>query len=159
MKKYLVGMLLLLLLAGCGKNEQKPTETAKDTEKTKVAEEKKPEKEAELKEMGKGIFYLANESGDTKEGKPIVIYADKDTVLLQIGVDTENMDGSKLSYIYIDGKLFAKEQLANTQTSLTLTEKELKEGMHQVVVKQYPNDDEKANPVTVKIASYQVKNK
>lgn len=138
---------------GNNKEETKPANTAvteKEEAKTAPVEET---------EVGQGTFYLENESGTTENGDPIVIYDGGDTQLLQIGLNTDDFDGSKLTYVYIDGELVTKEQYGDSQSTLDLESKHLKEGTHQVVLKQYENDDEKTDPVTVKFASYEVKAK
>ena len=80
-------------------------------------------------------------------------------MLIQIGVATEGFDGSKLSYIYVDGSLNSKEQLGDGQTSIDLTDDLLSVGTHKVEVLQYNNDDASSDVVTYKSASYEVKAK
>lgn len=146
MKKLLAVLLAAMFLAACGND--KPAESKAEAE---------PKTEPEVvTEMGSGNFYLVNESGSTKDKESIEVMVEKDTSLLQIGIETEGIDGSLVSYIYIDGKLATKEQLSDSQASLDLSEDFLKPGDHQVVLKQYPDNDEKADPVTVKVANYKV---
>lgn len=66
----------------------------------------------------------------------------KDTLLNQIGLSSENFDGSKLSYIYIDGMLNTKEQLGEmSQITMDLEKDALKNGEHKVEIVQYDNDE------------------
>ena len=114
MKKLLVVLLAAMFLVACGNN--KPAES-------KAEAEAEPKTEPEVvTEMGSGNFYLVNESGSTKDKESIEVMAEKDTSLLQIGIETEGIDGSLVSYIYIDGKLATKEQLSDSQASLDLSE-------------------------------------
>lgn len=90
-----------------------------------------------------------------KNGNALIVFVGQDTLLEQIGLSAENFDGSKLSYVYIDGMLNTKEQLGEmTQTTITLQDNSLKEGKHKVEVVQYDNDEQTGTPAT-----YEVKNK
>jgi len=87
------------------------------------------------------------------------LFIGKDTSMTQIGVDAFEFDGGKLSYIYVDGIQNAKEQLADTQTSINLKEDALKVGTHKVEVVQFENDKPDGKAITYKVASYEVKEK
>ena len=151
---------LALTLVACSGNKNGNTKEETKTENTAVAEKEEAKTApVEETEVGQGTFYLENESGTTESGDPIVIYDGGDTQLMQIGLNTTDFDGSKLTYVYIDGELVTKEQYGDSQSTLDLGSKHLKPGTHQVVLKQYENDDEKTDPVTVKFASYEVKAK
>lgn len=113
----------------------------------------------DYEDMGDGTMYIACASGTSENGNVPVLFESADTVLDQIGLDSMDMDGSHLSYIYIDGKETAKEQLAESQISLDLQGDALKEGTHKVEVVQYDNDDPSGTVITYKTASYEVKNK
>lgn len=151
---------LALTLVACSGNKNGNTKEETKTENTAVAEKEKTKTApVEETEVGQGTFYLENESGTTENGDPITIYDGGDTQLMQIGITTSGFDGGKLTYVYVDGDLLTKEQYGDTATVLELESKQLKEGTHKVVLKQYENDDEKTDPVTVKFASYEVKAK
>lgn len=113
----------------------------------------------DYEDMGDGTMYIACASGTSEDGNVPVLFEAADTVLDQIGLDSMGMDGSHLSYIYIDGKETAKEQLAESQISLDLQGDALKEGTHKVEVVQYDNDDPSGTVITYKTAAYEVKNK
>lgn len=113
----------------------------------------------DYEDMGDGTMYIACASGTSENGNVPVLFEAADTVLDQIGLDSMDMDGSHLSYIYIDGKETAKEQLAESQISLDLQGDALKAGTHKVEVVQYDNDEPSGTVITYKTASYEVKNK
>lgn len=113
----------------------------------------------DYEDMGDGTMYIACASGTSEDGNVPVLFEAADTVLDQIGLDSMDMDGSHLSYIYIDGKETAKEQLAESQISLDLQGDALKVGTHKVEVVQYDNDEPSGTVITYKAASYEVKNK
>lgn len=149
---------LALTLVACSNNKPgNAKEENKTTNSTAVEDVKTAP--VEETEVGQGSFYLVNESGTTENGEPITIYDGGDTQLMQIGLNTTDFDGGKLTYVYVDGDLVTKEQYGDSQSTLDLESKHLKPGTHQVVLKQYENDDETTNPVTVKFASYEVKAK
>ena len=149
---------LALTLVACSNDKPGNAKVENKTSNSTAVEETKTAP-AEETETGQGTFYLENESGTTENGDPITIYDGGDTQILQIGITTNGFDGSKLTYVYVDGELLTKEQFGETATVLNLESKHLKSGTHQVVLKQYENDDESTAPVTVKFASYEVKAK
>ncbi len=135
MKKLLLILGLSLILTACASNEAPAEESKKVETKTESeAVEKDKKEESKLiggQETGEGTIYLINESGDTKEGTPIKII-DKDYQALQIGLESEGMDGSKETYIYLDGQEITKEQMSDTQTVLQLEKEHLSKGEHNV---------------------------
>lgn len=159
MKKILALLLISVLIVGCDNPTQK--EEATEVVEEGAVQEAVEEEEMifEIEEIGQGSFYLENESGTTENGDPLIIYEDGETQLLQIGIMTNEFDGSKLTFVYVDNELLTKEQYSNSQSTLTLEQKHLKEGQHQVVLKQFENDDDSTEPITVKFAEYEVKAK
>lgn len=110
-------------------------------------------------DTGDGSFLLVNSSGTTENGNVIVVYADADTTLMQIGYETSGINGGSLSHIYIDGMLSMKEQLGDSQGSLNLSGDSLSTGTHKVEVVQYEGDNTDGTVTMYKAASYDVKEK
>lgn len=150
MKKILI-LTLCLFLIGCSTPAEPSTGNTTEPVEEEIV--------METEEKGAGSFYLENQSGTTEAGNPITIIDDGTTSLLQIGITTKEFDGSKITYVYVDNELLTKEQYAESQGVLNLEQKHLTEGIHQVVLKQYENDDESTEPVVIKFASYEVKSK
>ena len=93
---------------------------------------------------GGGKIELQNASG---QGDHIVVITDKNTTMLQVGMNFENIeaDGSEPTKIYVDGKEKSIEQLSAesmSQRSLDLEGKDLKKGIHNVEVIQTINDEQ-----------------
>lgn len=154
--KIMVVTILLVALVGCGNKNSASNENVKNenTESENTANTVE-----NVEDVGEGSFYLENESGTTENGDPIVIYEDGTTQVMQIGITTNNFNGGKLTFIYVDGELLSKDQFGDSTSSIDLTQKELGEGLHQVVLKQFENDDENTDPILVKSAIYEVKSK
>lgn len=133
MKKILLVLITSTLFVGCG-NKTEETEQITSEEITEV-EVAKTENMIGGEEKGEGKVYLENESGTTENDNIIWIKND-DYQLLQIGITTEGMDGSKETIIYIDGKEHSIEQLGDTQSVLELTSDQLNPGIHNVEVVQ-----------------------
>ncbi|WP_406541430.1 hypothetical protein [Clostridium ljungdahlii] len=110
-------------------------------------------------DMGTGTFYISTPSGTSQNGAVPVIYADKNTQIEQIGVNTSGFNGKNLSYIFVDGVLNSKEQLAESQSSINLKGNALKVGKHKVDVVQYNNNKTTDSVITHKTAYYEVKSK
>lgn len=162
MSKKILGLVLVGVLAlgmiGCS-NSKEENKANENTTKEEVSSKKDIPSGLD-KEIGNGSVVLSTTGGTTENGNTPIVFVGQDTLLEQIGLSAENFDGSKLSYVYIDGMLNTKEQLGEmTQTTITLQDNSLKEGKHKVEVVQYDNDEQSGNPVTYKVATYEVKNK
>lgn len=162
MNKKIVGLVLAGALAlgitGCS-NSKEETKANVNTAKEEV-NAKKDIPEGLDKEIGNGNVVLLTTGGTTENGNTPTVFAGEDTTLYQIGLSAENFDGSKLSYVYIDGMLNTKEQLGEmSQNTITLQDNSLKEGKHKVEIVQYDNDEQTGTPITYKVVNYEVKNK
>lgn len=131
---------------------------SQDDSVQETAAQEKDIPDGDYSDMGAGEMYIST-AGGTSEGGAVPVIFVQDEFLIQIGLDTTAFDGSKLSYIYIDGMLSTKEQLGDSQTSLDLSGDALQVGTHSVEVLQYDNDDPSGSVVTYKSASYEVKSK
>ena len=155
--------ILSMSLMGCSNKTNSTSKEDSSKKETTTKQEtvaKKDIPEGLSVELGNGTIVLSTEGGTSKDGNVPVLFADKDLMMSQIGLDAETFDGSKLSYIYVDWMLNAKEQLGEmTQITLTLEKDALKEGTHKVEVVQYENDDSKGKAITYKTASYEIKAK
>ena len=123
-----------------------------------------PSKSAELipegnfEDTGNGTIYVSTPGGTSENGAVPILYIAEDEFYTQISLDATDFDGSKLSYIYLDGKLATKEQLADTQMILELkTSEQLSEGTHKVEVLQFDNDETSGNVITYKTTSFENK--
>lgn len=174
MKKFICtavtfAMIVASITACGGKTTETQVPATEATQTVAVSEAQETEAATEAaagvdfsgdyEDMGDGTMYIACASGTSEDGNVPVLFEAADTVLDQIGLDSTGMDGSHLSYIYIDGKETAKEQLAESQISLDLHGDALKAGTHKVEVVQYDNDEPSGTVITYKTASYEVKNK
>ena len=162
MSKKVLGLVLAGVLAlgvvGCSSSKG-DTKANENITKEEVSS-KKDIPEGLDKEIGNGDVVLSTTGGTTENGNIPTVFVGQDTQLDQIGLSSENLDVSKLSYVYIDGMLNTKEQLGEmSQTTITLQDNSLKEGKHKVEVVQYDNDEQTGTPVTYKVVNYEVKNK
>lgn len=110
-------------------------------------------------DTGDGTMYLSTVAGTSEDGNVPVLFESSDTILDQIGVNTTDFDGTKLSYIYIDGMLIAKEQLGDSQISIDLEKDTLSEGTHIVEIVQYDSNEPDGTVITYKSASYTIQYK
>ena len=155
----------------CGNNNNTTNESHNDSvtsqndsteTNTPAVDDSKSEKDFigdSYSDTGDGTFFLVNSSGTSENGNVIVVYADSDTILEQIGYESSGMNGGALSHVYIDGMLATKEQLGDSQGSLDLSGDSLSSGTHKVEVVQYEDDNVNGAVITYKAASYEVKEK
>lgn len=153
MKKKLLSVFAMVMLAisiiACGSSDVD----------SGSAEVKRDLPEGNYEEMGEGTAYISTSGGTSENGNIPVIYADSEDSMMQIGLDAWDFNGGALSFVYVDGILIAKEQLANSQKTLTLESRQLSFGTHKVEIVQYENDDPSASMITYKTAEYEVKQK
>ena len=145
----LVAVIMATALAACGNNaaESEPATVERDLP------------EGDYAETGEGTMYISTAGGTSEDGNVPVIYEDGSTTMMSIGLNAFDFNGGALSYIYGDGMLRQKEQLAASQISLTLEKEQLTFGVHKVEVVQYEGDDPASSMITYRTASYEVKEK
>ena len=157
----LIALMLSVSLVGCGASDA-PDTTNNDGEAPQATQEAPVEKKAvieDVEDIGEGECYLTGPGGDTKEGDTVQFFSSPDTVMMDIGIGAEGMDGSKLSYIYVDGNLVQKEQMGEYQGGITLKDNLLDPGVHQVIVKQYDDNTENGTVVYQHAMQYEIINK
>lgn len=157
----LIALMLSMSLVGCSASDATDT-TNKEADAPQVTEEAPVEKGAvieDVEDIGEGECYLRGPGGDSKEGGTVQFFSSPDTVIMSIGLSAEGMDGSKLSYIYVDGNLVQKEQMGDYDGDIELSEDLLDPGVHQVVVKQYDDNTEDGTVVYQHAMKYEIINK
>ena len=159
-KKILVLMLALVLVfvfAACGDNINTNGSKSKETK----TGEKKVEKDfkGDYEDMGAGSIFICTPNGTSQHGNIPVLFYDDDMLLMQIELAANDFDGSKLSYVYVDGMEKDKFQFGGTRITINLEKGDLKVGTHKVEVVQYDTDKPDGNVVTYKVAQYEIKEK
>ncbi|MGZ0879428.1 hypothetical protein ACWZQY_026035 [Priestia megaterium] len=170
-------MTLLLTLSfitsvGCNNNNDKQNKdnSAEDTNvgnKDNTKEEKNDQTSKskypfpdDTTAKGKGEITLSTPAGTSENGKAPVLFVSKDDMVIQIGLDAENFDGSKQSFVYVDKAFSATEQFGElTQTVVNLENHMLNQGIHKVSVVQFENDDPKSTVTSYTEAKYEAKEK
>ncbi|MDR0921730.1 MAG: hypothetical protein LBM95_05045 [Lactobacillales bacterium] len=135
------------------KVDENTTSSTTESQITTNPNEKFPDKE-----IGGGTLNLSTESGNTKTSKEVILTVLPDSNVEQIGYEVEKFDGSKKSYIYVDGTFNMIEILENRRGTLSLNETIFgKEGKHTVQIVQYDNNKEDGKIVTYKTKDFFVK--
>ena len=183
-KKYLIIIVLILIIVLLGvclfytKNVEKDIESNNIINSIDESKESKIEEEIEntenkvlnkdipdgnFSEIGDGTLEIRTIGGPSENGNIPVIFFDKKELAdgiyatnADIVISTRDFDGSKLSYIYVDGVLQSKEQLADVDMSIYVNEKLSTVGVHKVEVIQF---DDNGNVITYKTAGYEIKEK
>lgn len=150
--------VMCLMFGACG-SEKGSIDGQESTEKSQESTEAivRDLPEGDYTEMGEGEFYISLPGGTSKEGNVPVIYLSSDEETYQIGINAFDFNGGALSYIYVDGVLIEKRQLADSQGSIEVGSNHLTVGIHHVEVVQYENDDTSSNMATYRKSSYEVK--
>lgn len=159
MKRKLMLLLIFCMcfLVGCGGNDD---EKGKNTEIQQESEKDTQESiKADLpygSDIGVGVMYVATPSGTSENGNIPVLLETKDVALDMISINTEEVDGSYWSFIYVDGVLDRKEQLAYSSATVSIQGTALEEGEHIVSIVQYASNEEGGDIITYKEAKYKV---
>lgn len=173
MKKKIVSLLIVscIILSsaiGCGsKNETQSKDNSTSAQTNQVASESKesePEEESNkdfdgsgMSEIGNGTFYISTPGGTSEDGNvPVFLDAER-TMMTEVGYSAREMDGTHLTYFYIDGMENDKDQISDTDGSLIINGDMLSEGTHTVEAVQYDTDEPTGNVITYKSATYEVK--
>ena len=138
-------------------NQNATTEISLSAEKSSEVREKTPELVYSGEEVGNGNFYVSTPGGTSADGNIPVIYGQKDTIIYQLGISSEGMDGSLLSYIYIDGKEMGKQQMSDSSGSIELDGSFFqKTAEHDVECIQYENNDVSGKAVFYRHANFKI---
>lgn len=115
--------------------------------------------EGDYEDVGSGTLYICNESGSTEDGADIVVYPDMNSIpFAYVDYELWDMDGTILTYIYLDGVQMDKQQIGDGyQASLSLEEDwQVEEGTHVVEAVQYADNDTSGEMVFYRSASFEV---
>ena len=116
--------------------------------------------EGDHSDVGDGTFYISNASGSTENGDEIIVYPDMDSIpFAYVDYELWDLDGSVLTYIYLDGVEIDKQQIGGGfQSSISLEDKsQVTDGKHTVTAVQYEGNDPAGNIVFFRSAEFTVK--
>ncbi|MGS0532119.1 hypothetical protein ACU80C_19695 [Bacillus mycoides] len=163
MKKFIVAGLTLGLLAGCGSTDSKSEAKDNAAQSSTEASNKKTSKYPFPKDatpVGEGRITVNTPAGNSENGNAPVLFADKNTIMDQIGLDYANFQGDKQTFVYVDKMFNMTTQVGElTQSTFSLEEDTLKPGVHTVTAVQFENDDPKGKVLNFIEAKYEVKEK
>lgn len=109
---------------------------------------------------GSGEFNIASPSGSTEDGQAVVIYNDTNTIGLQIGISARDLDGSLLTYFYIDGvEVDSRRVGLGLDGSLNIPDGKAVVGKHKVHAIQYKDNDKEKGLVFNRMHEFEIKNK
>lgn len=162
MKKLIVMLMITICMLGvcsCGNNTTESTDMSEvNTEqKTETKQVTKDFDGAGMTEMGPGTMYVKTAGGTSEDGNAPVLYAAPDTILTQIGISTRDYDGNHLTFVYVDGVKNMSHQFGTGSSTLTLQGADLAEGVHDVELVQYENDDPSGEIFSYHKAQYEVR--
>ena len=100
--------------------------------------------EGNYEEVGNGTLYLLGPNGSTEDGAEIILYPDMESFpYAYIDYELRDLDGSVLTYIYLDGVEVDSHQIgAGYQSMIPLSEEwQITPGEHAVEAVQYVDND------------------
>lgn len=160
MKKLIVMLMVTVCMfsvCACGHNSStESSETSKAKTETETEPVAKDFDRTGITEMGPGTMYVETAGGTSEDGNAPVVYASPDS-LLQIGIDTKDYDGNHLTFVYVDGVKNMSHQFGTGSSTLTLQGADLAEGVHDVELVQYENDDPSGEIFSYHKAQYELK--
>lgn len=155
-------IMLIVALVGCGNKNNADNNASKEAEKkeeapvTEVAkdEEKPEEKESgDAEDIGEGSFYLKNESGTTENGEPITVSYDESLGYISVGIVTSGIDISRQTAVYVDDTLMTLNYFEAPETEIIIPQ-QLEDGPHNLILKQFKDDNREGEPTLVKSAPF-----
>ena len=154
------GLALSLALTACGGAPQQNTQSTAQpqTKQEQQAPAKKDFDGSKQAEVGEGSVMLSTAAGTTENGNVPKLTISKDTQLTQIEVDTNDLDRSVVTHIYVDGVENTKGNMGDSQQAISLSGDALKAGDHIVEVVQFKGDDASGEVVFYRKLSYQIAN-
>jgi hypothetical protein len=103
----------------------------------------------EVTEKGSGEITINTPAGTSEDGKTPVFFVDGDDSRIQIGIDAEDFDGRRQSFVYVDKIYLRPEQFVDRKdTSIGLQGPMLKPGIHTIAFIQFEDDDPNKGKVT-----------
>ena len=140
-------------LAGCSADGNKATEDVKEPQ----AEQARPAKAKDfdgsgMSDAGQGAMVLLTPGGTSEGGKVPQIALPKGTVVTQISLQTDGMDGSVCT-LYIDGAENSKiNAVERGEQAVTLMDGAIAAGVHKVELVRMDG----GSPAVYKSASYEI---
>lgn len=158
---------LIALLAACGNEEASPKdETVKEVDKVEEVEPVTAEPVEEVSEhpypandepVGSAMITVKMVSGDSADGNVPVLFVSESDSAIQIGVDYDEFDGSKETFVYINEMFYTTEQVGERSSgALTLSEGNLEPGEYTVTAVQFEGNDPNNAPINLTQAKYKI---
>ncbi|MGA3598567.1 hypothetical protein [Lysinibacillus agricola] len=162
-KLFYVGALSALLLAACsGEEKAAPKEEkAPASEQTEVKEEpvtaesKYPFPNAAP--IGNATIKVSTPAGDSSNGNEPVLFVSENDLVVSIGVEYENFDGTIETFVYINEVFNTSKQVGELmQSSLELSDDNLKPGEYTVTAVQFTDNDPTKEPINLTQAKFKI---
>lgn len=159
MKKiFYVGAISALLLSACGDKEDTGGE---NTNSSEVSNEESSGSKypfpSETTHKGDATITVSTPSGESGNGFVPVLFVSEDDSLVQIDIDYEGFDGSMETFVYINEIYYGTEQAGErTQSTLNLSEDNLKPGNYTVTAVQFTDNDPTKSPIILKETHYKI---
>lgn len=138
-----LGVAMALTLGACGGQAQQDAAEggkAQETQAQAPATQKDFDGSGQS-EVGEGTAMLRTQAGTTEDGSVPSLTLPKNTTLYQIELDTQDMDGTAATHVYVDGMEATKGNFGDAQLSFDLKGNALKAGTHTVEVVQFQGDE------------------
>ncbi|WP_050616253.1 hypothetical protein [Bacillus testis] len=153
-------IIIATALAACDGEEtkEKATDSKVENKQNSKDEDSKIPFPENTKPIGNATITVSTPAGNSKDGNVPVLFVNKDSLSESIGVDYENFQGDKETFVYINKKHHHTEQYASlTQSSEGLEGNFLKPGNYTIAAVQFEDNNPSKTPVTYTEAKYEIK--
>lgn len=155
------------MLAACGNEEAKEVEEVeKETAVAEVTETEPVEKTETVSEhpypsnaqvIGNAMITVNMVSGNSTDGNVPVLFVSESDSAIQIGVDYDEFDGSKETFVYINKVFSTTVQVGErSQGAITLSEGNLKPGDYTVTAIQFEGNDPNGTVINLAEANFKI---
>lgn len=153
---------MAVALGACGGQAQQhgtdSGQTAQQAPQTEDSTTKKDFDGSGLSEVGDGSVMLRTQAGTTEGGNVPKLTVPKDTQLTQVELDTNGLDGSAVTHVYVDGVEATKGNFGDAQVPLDLKGSALAAGTHTVDVVQFQGNEVGGTVTLYRKLGYEIAN-
>lgn len=165
MKKLLLYSFIAgsLTLAACSNDE---TTNTKEDDSSNATEQNDVDGKKESKfpfpenneQLGDASVVVSTSAGESTNGNIPVMFVNTDTFMDSVWIEYANFQGDKETFVYINEIYHHTDQYGSlTQSTLELTDDNLKPGIYMVSAVQFENNDPEGEPVVYTEAQFEIK--
>lgn len=159
LKKFMITGFMIIALAGCG--EVKEADHAKKENTQQVmydASEMKYSFPKQSDALHEGLVTVITPAGTSENGNIPTVFIKKDAIIQQVEIELSDFQEDKEIFLYVDEMFEDRHRVGKfTETTVSLKNETLEEGVHTVTAVQFENDDPSGQVISFAEAKFENK--